>query len=309
MNVTHKEINYKPDMPFNAEICHINKLAPHYHETSLEFIYCIEGSVSFVAGFQHNTLHKGDIFSIDCEDIHYIYSDFPNTVLIFHIDLEAMPIPFELLRCVFFACESPHCFPYQEEAMTKVIDMIFSLSFESLSGNSGDYADVLENLFHTLYRHFNYYNYDNPDGYMNIELHDRFYDIIKYCFANYNKKISLSQVADYTHLSKNYVSQFFRQTPFKSFSTMLKDIRCFKAERLLLTGNMSNFEIAYACGFSDPKYMYSAFEMWWGTSPYKHRKSYKDYMKSAEKCESLDSEEALQIMQKLILDWHLHKTL
>lgn len=311
MEIKYDRITYTKDMPCSAEICSIGRLSPHYHETSLEFVYCLEGSVNFVAGFQSGTLHKGEICSIDCEDIHYLYSDVPNTALIFHTDLSDMDIPWEKLRYIFFACESFHCFPYQQAAMREVKDIILALSMEHFTKTSdfGKCRSAVSRLMHLMIRYFNFYNYENTDDYINEELHERFYRIIQYCFENYSHKISLSQVAEHTHVNKNYLSQYIRRTPFRSFSNMLKDIRCYKAERLLLTTDMSNTEISYTCGFSDPKYLYSAFEQWWGCSPRTHRCRYHKYMSQDAVVTVYDASDSADCLRSFIIDWHIDKTL
>lgn len=309
MEIKQEEIKYNNQVPFNAQICSIDRMAPHYHETSLELIFCLEGSINYVAGLQKGTVSSGQIFSIDCEDIHYLYSDVPNTVLIFHMDLTDMDKQWEDLHYIFFSCESAHCFPYQQASMNRVKDMILALSVEHFADNPHpeESRQTANELLELLIRYFNVYNYYNPDDYMNEVLRDRFYSILRYCFENYNKKITVAHLAEHTHINKNYLSQYIGNTSFGSFSSMLKNIRCYKAERLLLTTSMPNTEIAYACGFSDPKYMYSAFETWWGCSPHTHRKNYRKYMSQQESYEILDTDDSAIRVQNYIINWHLEK--
>lgn len=310
MKIKESKIKFYPEVPFRADLYHVKKIMPHFHEDCLELIYCIEGSVDFVTGFQTGTLKPGEIFSIDGEDIHYLYSNKPNTVLVFHLDLKNLHIPWENIRYVFFACESGHCFEYQKLPMRKVTDIILSLSYMYFKKmpERKCFEKAVTELTDILYRYFNYYNYDNRDGYVNPELHSRFFKVIGYCYEHYDSRISIEQAADCAHVSKNYLSQFFGKTPFKSFSAMLKNIRSYKAERLLLTTGMSNTEIAYACGFSDPKYFYAAFDMWWGCSPYTHRKNYEKYTAYTEEYECVTGEDAFDVIKQAIINWHIYKS-
>lgn len=310
MNIKHVEINYNQNTPFSAQICHIDKLAPHYHETSLEIVFCLKGSVNYVSGFHKGTICEGQVFSIDCEDIHYLYSDVPNTVLVLHLDLLNMNRPWDELQCIYFACNNTHYFPYQQPALTKVKDIVLALSFEYFTGCPHLEEDRLtaNELLEILLRYFNFYNYHNPDDYMNEDLHDRFYSITRYCYDNYDKKITISQLAEHAHIHPNYLSQYIGKSSFISFTTMLKIVRCYKAERLLLTTDMPNSEIAYACGFSDPKYLYSAFSHWWECSPHAHRKNYRTYMNSEESYRILDTGAAADALSSYIIKWHIEKT-
>ena len=311
MDIKHVEIRYHEKAPFHAEICRIEKMAPHYHDTSLELLFCLEGEVNYVAGAQRGVITEGQVFSIDFEVIHYLYSDVPNTVLIFHLDLTGMNRPWEELQYFLLACESTHCYPYQISSMNKVKDLMLALSLEYFTGCSHpeESRATANALLELLIRHFNYYNYYNPDDYMDEELQERFYHILRYCFDHYTKKITLSDLAEAVHISKNYLSQYIRNTSFVSFTFMLKVLRCYKAERLLLTTRMSNAEIAFACGFSDSKYLYSAFESIWGYSPYSHRKSYRAYMRQQESSQKLSTEEAAAQVRNQIIDWHMNKNM
>lgn len=309
-NVYNKEYNYKENQPFHVELANIVRNAPHYHDKSLEILFCLDGTVNFVAGIQSGTIHKGEIFSIDCEDIHYLYSDEPNVVLIFHLDLTNLPIPWEKLKYTFFACESTHCYPYQQEAMNTVKDAILALSYLCFCEESDlqNTDNLINNLVKTLYHFFNYYNYDNQDDYTNPELFDRFYAVLQYCFDNYQSKIILDDVASHSHISKNYISQYFGNTPFGSFSNMLQDVRCYKAERFLLTTKLPNTEIAYMCGFSDTKYLYSAFRSWFGCTPKEHRKKFKEYLKKKEELYYLGKQNSKDAIASAIVEWHLEKS-
>ena len=82
MNINEEIITYKEGMPWHAKLCRITATEPHFHTHELELIYCLEGSINLVAGHQSNTIKAGEIFSLDFRDIHYLYSDQDNLVLL-----------------------------------------------------------------------------------------------------------------------------------------------------------------------------------------------------------------------------------
>ena len=122
------ELTDKNDLPFQAELSKVTNLVPHRHDQELELVYCLNGIVHLEAADQTETLHAGQLHSIDFGDIHCLWSDDDNTTLIFHLDLTRMP-NWKYLRYVFFACEDMHLYPYQKQAMEKVKDIVLSLSY------------------------------------------------------------------------------------------------------------------------------------------------------------------------------------
>ena len=173
-------------------------------------------------------------------------------------------------------------------------------------------TEPLEELMDVLLQYFNWFNYENQDDYMNVELYERFHRVLAYCVDNYNQKITVSQLAAMENINRNYFSQFIGKTIFSSFSNMVNYIRCWHAEDLLLTTDMPNAEISYACGFSDPKYFYAAFKDLWGCTPSEHRQQYEEYYQEClrdpvnKKHETtLDDAGAASILKDFIIQWHL----
>ncbi|MDO4518419.1 MAG: cupin domain-containing protein, partial [Bacillota bacterium] len=160
LRIEIQNIDKKHDIPFDCSLCNIKKELPHKHESELELIYCLKGSVRLIAADQDFTICAGEIHSIDFGDIHYLSSTEDNTTLVFHIDLSFHP-EWNIIRHVFFACESLHCYPYQESAMREVKDIILSLSYKYFSESSLDkvhYYPLLCHLVDILFKYFNWYN-------------------------------------------------------------------------------------------------------------------------------------------------------
>lgn len=317
MKLDNYQLRYKDNLPFQAEMLHIKKIFPHKHKTELELILCLEGSVNMEAADQKYTLTAGQVHSIDYEDIHRLWSDEDNTVLLFHLDLSYFE-SWEKTQYMLFSCESNHLFPYQEKSMAKVKDIILSLSYEFFTGaKHSDYYDApLQDLMETIIKYFNWFNYENHDDYMNPELYDRFHRVLIYCIDNYREKISISTIAEKENINRNYFSQFIGKTVFSSFSKMINYIRCYYAEKLLLETEMSNADISFECGFSDPKYFYSSFKDMWGRTPTEHRQIYRNYYRECFEIEekngtasvNLTDSDAASLIKNYISSWHLEKT-
>ncbi|MCI7145306.1 MAG: AraC family transcriptional regulator [Clostridiales bacterium] len=316
MKLDNYNLTFKKNLPFHAELLHITKLLPHRHEKELELIFCLEGSVNMEAADQKYTLTAGQIHSIDYDDVHRIWSDCENTILIFHMDLSAFD-DWDKTCNMLFSCESNHLFPYQEKPMADVKDIILSLSYEFFTDCPSPelYYKPLRRLLDIIIQYFNWFNYENQDNYMNPELYERFHRVLEYCLDNYRNKISISNIAREENINRNYFSQFIGKTVFSSFSKMISYIRCYYAERLLLETSMPNSEISFECGFSDPKYFYASFKDMWGRTPTEHRKIYLDYyreclkIKGGTTAELFSDSDAASYIKDYIGRWHQEKIL
>lgn len=313
--VKEETINYTPGSASNALLCKVEHSTPHFHRKSLELVYCLRGEVCLVTGEQRVILHETQIFSVDANEIHYIsnYGKNDNLLLIFHLDLTRLGCFFND-EPIMFTCESTHVFPYQTEAMNTVKDLILALSAAHFNSNISAVCSSAENrLIETLRKYFDWYNHNNHDEYINPDLHSRFYNSFSYCMKHYKDKITASELAEREHLNPNYLSQFLTTTVFKSFSSMVKYVRCFRAHHLLLETNMPNYEIAYSVGFSDPKYFYSAFHEWWGCSPKDARNDcnahMRAYLADEKNIEIINDNNALEIIKDYMAEWHMKKYL
>ncbi|MCF0143610.1 MAG: helix-turn-helix transcriptional regulator [Firmicutes bacterium] len=317
MKLRDYELKYKGAMPFQAELTKVTNIVPHRHHSELELVYCLDGTINLEAAEQKVTLTSGQVHSIDFNDIHCLWSDDDNTTLIFHLDLKRLD-RWESLEYILFACESLHLYPYQVKAMERVKDIVLSLAYIYFRGGAqykDDYDRPVQELIDLLLQYFNWFNYENQDDHMNVELLDRFYRVLEYCNKNYKEKITVSQIAAQENINRNYFSQFIGKTVFSSFSNMVNYIRCWHAEDLLLTTDMPNAEISYACGFSDPKYFYAAFKDLWGCTPSEHRQQYEEYYQECladptnKDGEAIISDSlAADMLERYILNWHLLKT-
>lgn len=299
------------DRPYQVSVRKIGRIYPHYHSSALELVYCLGGSVTVVSSHQKVVLNEGELFTLDFDDIHYLYSDTDNTTLIFNLDLTKLSTPWDDLKYHFFTCESYHCYPYQQKPMEQVKDIVLSLAYTALSGNAGKYGKgdirAVERLVSLFIKYFCWLNYQYYDDYINENFYNRYYHIQGYCIEHFREKITVTQLAQMEHISENYLSQFMSKTAFYSYSQMIGYIRCYEAEHLLLLTDMPNYDISYACGFSDPKYFYKTFRQWWGCTPTEHRTACREYMKQPEACTVLPDEEAAAFVRDYITDHHIKK--
>ena len=98
-------------------------------------------------------------------------------------------------------------------------------------------------------------------------------EAVKYIYYNYNKDISLDDIAKKFNLSKSYFSRKFKAVTGFGYKEYITSVRLKKACALLLDTDNSITEIAEKCGFNDSNYFGDAFRKVKGVSPNKYRKN------------------------------------
>lgn len=102
---------------------------------------------------------------------------------------------------------------------------------------------------------------------------DAVYKTMEYVRANYDKKLSLDEIAKNAFLSKAYLSSIFKEEIGESLTNYINRVRIEKSRVLLLDKEISLIDIANLCGFEDQSYFTRVFKKIVGISPKKYRDS------------------------------------
>ena len=98
--------------------------------------------------------------------------------------------------------------------------------------------------------------------------------IYKYIEDNYDKKISLVDVAEEVFMSAGYFSRFFSKIMKKTFFEFLNEYRITHACKLLIETEKSSSEICYEVGFESIPFFYRQFKKFKGCPPRQYRLNY-----------------------------------
>lgn len=92
-----------------------------------------------------------------------------------------------------------------------------------------------------------------------------------YISQNYNKPITLDDVASHVHLHPAYFSTMFKQSIGSSFKEYLNMVRIEESKRLLSNTDFSIIDIALSIGFEDQSYFSKVFKKYTGMTPKQFR--------------------------------------
>ncbi len=95
---------------------------------------------------------------------------------------------------------------------------------------------------------------------------------LEYIEANYQKDLTLEEIAGEAGLSIYYFSHLFKEEVGYSFVTYLNKLRINKAKQLLLENKLNIAQVGYNVGYNDPNYFTRVFKEHEKMTPSKYRK-------------------------------------
>ena len=96
---------------------------------------------------------------------------------------------------------------------------------------------------------------------------ERMHRILHYLETHYSEPVRLSEIAEREGLTQTYLSHLFREQLHIPFQDYLGRLRLEAAMLLLRQSDTTLTDAAYACGFSDPKYLNRSFQKNLGMTP------------------------------------------
>jgi len=98
--------------------------------------------------------------------------------------------------------------------------------------------------------------------------------LIKFIISHFNQELSLKQLADYIHLSPEYLSRYFKKCMGMNLSDYINAIRIERASHMLSTTTYSVTDIGIFCGYKSIRSFQIAFKKHIGVSPSEYRKKH-----------------------------------
>lgn len=277
----YNELKQHGTLDFPIQLYHVDKhhpkfeMASHWH-TNVEIIKVLDGNLKVRLSNQEYTAQKDDIIFVNCETVH---SAFPTEDCVY----ECVVMNMEMLSTKDAACrffiesildleyKIDEFFPHNDDELHQSIDNLFSSMNNMSSGYKFSVIGALYRLFGIIIDHHFYHSIRSENEVLQDKNIPKLKNVLSFIRSNYDKQITLDDMAKNAGMSPKYFCSFFKKMTLKSPTEYLKAYRIEKASRKLLNSDMSVTDIAYSSGFNDLSYFIKTFKEIKGTTPAKFR--------------------------------------
>ncbi len=277
----YNELKQRGTVDFPIEYHCIDKnhtrydMSAHWHN-EIEIIRILEGSMKVRLNNQEYFAKKGDVIFVNPETIHGAQPD--NCVyecIVFSIDF----LNVDTYSCRFFV-ESIVNREYMIREYNSTSDAEFNdavdVVFESMKHKTSGYKFLVIGALYRMLgvivdKHF--YSPVNGNAAISDEKNiPKLRKVLTFLRGNYDKQISLEDMAKAAGMSPKYFCYFFKERTGKTPVEYLNGYRIEKASQKLLNTDLNVTEIAFSCGFNDLSYFIKTFKSFKHISPAKFRK-------------------------------------
>ncbi len=290
-------INYEKDLPAAFTAANVTNCPLQIHPDTIEIIYVLKGEADVKISFENFTLEAGDFVVVNQDDYRFIKGKgADNAIVSFYIDMRRFEKQIRHIRYITFACESFAIDDCRKEYLDVLRKLIRDAVAEMALQNEGYEAAVVEKtsrIMSILVDHFTIVHYYTHEEKLSSKKLEKYYRIMKKLEDDYQKKSLLDEIAKSEFYSKFYMAHLYKGMMLMSIQDSLSAMRCFQSEKLLLTTNESIQNIAFECGFSDPKYYYKHFNKWFNCTPAQYRKRYQPEIEKETRIERIGRMELL----------------
>ncbi|WP_167577958.1 AraC family transcriptional regulator [Ammoniphilus sp. YIM 78166] len=238
----------------------------HKHE-STEIFFIQEGKGQFLVGQEIISAKRGDLVLIHPFVEHETISSVNDSIKGFSLTFTHLHIS-ELPKGHFNLESSPVLLGAQTNhmAISKYLEDIHTEHQDMTFGSQEIINSLLTAFIILILRSLN----DNTNNHSNISISEK---AIKYISQNYNKDLSLSELADVIFVSPYHLAHTFKNEIGISPIQYLIQYRIDEAKKMLLHSNLSIQEISYKVGYHNATYFNLIFKKTTGLSPGKFRKN------------------------------------
>ncbi|NEW09298.1 helix-turn-helix transcriptional regulator [Paenibacillus sp. SYP-B3998] len=254
----------------------------HYHK-QVEFLVVTEGRLGIQTKHDYTVMASGDVMVLGSSQLHRTHKHSAEALrqIVFQIDLTQH---FDLGTMPYLHCFSELTHPLEqfnqlfrenETVKRTAYSLIMNIYDESQSRKLGyelAISAAIKNLLLLLLRN------DSRDfSSLTAETGlSRLRPALDYIDLNLSEKISVEDVCSVLNLSYHYFIKYFKKVMGLSFVDYVNYKRIKKAERLLLTGDLSIMEVSFEVGILNMAQFYKLFKRHNQCSP----KEFKQRMRS-----------------------------
>lgn len=280
--MAYNELEQRGTSDFPVAFYYIEKTHPRYHmrahwHSELELIRILEGEFEITLNNKTYIAKKGDVIFVNPETVHHgtprecVYE-----CIVFHVN--------------FLYNDTATCKEFMEKIANRdyIVNEFHNAGYTDFVHSANELFDSFSNKtpgykFRVISAFYNFLGViaDRQLYSVNEAKNEVLYSknilkikkILLYIRENFDKQITLENMAKKAEMSTKYFGTYFKSMTGKTPFDYLNEYRIEKAARKLLNTDMSVTEIAYSCGFNDLSYFIKTFKRINKISPGKYRRS------------------------------------
>lgn len=281
--MSYNELQQRGTVDFPIELYCIDKhhtryeMASHWH-TEPEIIRIISGGLNVKLNDKEYIAREGDVIFVNSETIHGAYpvGECKYECIVFHPGL----LSAENDSCRMFMdsilnhrYEVNRFNPYNGSEFHAAANSLFeAMKGDALAGYKFTVLGALYRFFGVIIDSGLCHSADADSVHIDKNV-PKLKNALAFIRSNYDKQITLEDMASHAGMSPKYFCRFFREMTRKTPIEYLTAYRIEKASRRLLGSDISVTDTAYSCGFNDLSYFIKTFKALKGTTPGKFRRS------------------------------------
>lgn len=254
-------------------------VANHWHD-DWEFTILLKGEMSYSINGKSYELSEGDTVFINSQQMHYGYSrdgsDCSFICILLPPSLLSTIKRIKETYILSICTDTSHPFFIFHPSITwqrQLIEMlknIYKLCNKKQDGFELQVMSIFYSLCHSLYN--NIRNSTATEEFTDHKKLEAMHNMIGYIQQNYQKKITLNDIAAAGNVCRSSCCEIFQLILHKTPVSYLTDYRLEKSIELLNNFSLSITEIAFQCGFAGSSYFTEIFHKNMKCTPFQYRK-------------------------------------
>ncbi len=254
-------------------------VARHWHD-AVEIISILEGTLLVEVESQRFELSAGHCILLNANVIHSTTSVNGNTSILVQIPLQFLSkyIPDMEQRQFVWNPLTPNAI--EQTKIEKVRETLYQMRILDEVKPNGyllRFHSLLFELLYQLYHNFSFLQTSSSADAQNLKQRKRLTDIFQYTEQNYQRTISLDEIANELHLQVNYFCRFFKAQTGITYLTYLNEYRLSKIYHDLIITDIPLKDLLELHGFTNYKLFRRIFFEHFHMTPRQVRSTYQKH--------------------------------
>lgn len=252
----------------------------HWHPET-EIIYLKKGTFTFTINMKEYVQEAPALIFISTEIIHSIQIDAENEewALVFDLGMLSFEnydgIQYKIIRPLMEGeMHFPQILRPEDEVWSEVARLYEEMFKDAMKKELSAYLRVKAGLYNLIACLYQNGYLKNAVGIQEADTGklDILKKVLSYIRKNYNKKLSINEIAGVAGMNAQYFCRFFKRNTGKTVTEYMNDIRINQAARRLSESEDKIIDVAGQCGYDNIGYFIKRFRQSKGISPSAYRK-------------------------------------